>query len=292
MIVVRIHGGLGNQLFQYGAGLAASMKKGCELILDTSDYDSNSVRSFELNAFSIPALKHNDEAIRKFKRKQQGFIGNFFWRIEYRTRWKFVSESGLSAHNPHLFSTRRNLYLWGYWQSYKYFDDLKGNLKEHITLKNPAHNHHSDLLYQVISCESVAVHVRRGDYSATEANMNRYGLLTRTYYEKAMSIIARDFPDCVFFVFSDDPEWAARNLCSSNNIVIVSGRDTDSAIPDFQLMRMCKHFIIANSTFSWWAAYLGASDRSKIIAPEPWFSESTVDTRDVLPIHWQKLPRV
>jgi hypothetical protein len=291
-IVVRIYGGLGNQLFQYACGRALSIEKRSELILDSSDLKHEKLRAFELGNFCIPGSVKQYAYSEEKKQIPKYHPVGAMQRIEYKFFWKTFSETGLSRYNPDLIRSDKNLYLWGYWQSPRYFSKHASVIKNDLAFRLDNNAEYSDLVNTMLSTQSVAVHVRRGDYASNSNLTTRYGLLGASYYSRAVKEIERRLHDPMFFVFSDDVSAAREIMGSSSRIAYVTTTPRKSGFDDFQLMTTCKHFIIANSTYSWWAAYLGVRDDGVVICPEPWFVDTTVDSTDLIPSSWTRLDRL
>jgi hypothetical protein len=289
-IAVRIFGGLGNQLFQYACGRALSIEKRRELILDTSEFSHENLRAFELGNFCIPGNVMQYAYTEEKKKIPKYHPVRAMQRIQYKFFWKTFSETGLSRYNPDLIRSDRNLYLWGYWQSPRYFSKHASVIKNDLAFRLDNNAEYSDLVNTMRSTQSVAVHVRRGDYASNSNLTTRYGLLGASYYSRAVKEVERKLHDPMFFVFSDDVSAARELMGSSSRIAYVTTTQRKSGFDDFQLMTACKNFIIANSTYSWWASYLGEKHNSVVITPDPWFNDSSIYTTDLLPSHWIKTP--
>jgi hypothetical protein len=228
-MIAYIMGGLGNQMFQYAAGLAVAKRLGESLELNTTFYDSNKSREYQLFHFPISA-RVTDEFAPKVE--EVGFP------------YQEINQSGM---------------MFGYWQTEKYFVDIADQIREEFALPRA-------------ELGRVAVHVRRGDYLQLPQVFHTQGV---DYYERAR----REFPGCEFIAFSDDPEWAKENLPWAD---VIEG---NPPIVDLALMASCDGIIMANSSFSWWAAWLG---NKKVVAPSKWFTCSH-DTRDLIPDRWIKI---
>jgi hypothetical protein len=140
---------------------------------------------------------------------------------------------------------------------------------------------------RIAGCNAVSLHVRRGDYVSNPDSSRVHGLCGADYHQAAVRRIAEVVPQPHLFVFSDDPQWAAGNLHLDHPATIVTGNDTRRDYEDLHLMSLCKHHIVANSSFSWWGAWLDTNPDKIVIAPERWFAHEQHDTRDLLPPTWQ-----
>jgi hypothetical protein len=260
---VIITGGLGNQMFQYAFALALSKHYKDRVILDTSWYNFTKTREYQLGAFNISldlgyTLVNNDTLVQE--------VYNIF--------------------DPTVFDYKKNIVFKGYWQSEKYFIKYKDLLKLEFTLKKELHKKSEIYKKMIIKTESISIHIRRTDY-VTHPYTNRiHGTCSIAYYQEAISILKKTTNNPYFFIFSDNLDWAKENLDNNENMIFV---ELDQNIPDYEeiiLMSLCKHNIIANSSFSWWGAWLNQNPNKIIIAPEKWFNDDDYYTRDLIPREW------
>lgn len=253
-MIVRYMGGLGNQLFQYAFGKAYATKYGIKVKYDSFSYVRDKKRVYELEAFNIS----NTSKVNVVKQ----LIYNILFYLKKRTVNLFVYEmKEFEYHEPK--STDYDKYFVGHWQNEKYFESVKKELSEEFTLKIISPNIND--IYKLISdnSQSVAIHVRRGDY----VGLHGYILQQMDYYKRAIEIAKQKLSNPKFYIFSDDIEWCKLYFDkSADNIHFVEGNSTAE---DFMLMRACHGFIISNSTYSWWPAYLSESELK--IAPLRWF---------------------
>jgi hypothetical protein len=203
-------------------------------------------------------------------------------------RWHF--ESGIT-YDPGLRALHAPVYLVGYWQSECYFTDISDRLRADFTLKQDGSGANARLLKLALAGNSVGLHVRRGDFVTLSDAAQVHGLCSIEYYRRAIDIVRSRFSDCQFLVFSDDPEWARAELPPDPSAVFVTGNDLCPE-QDLALMSACKHHIIANSSFSWWAAWLGYSPEQLVIAPDPWYASPKLDARDLAISRWQYISRL
>jgi hypothetical protein len=290
MIAVRLWGGLGNQLFQYAFGRNKSLHEKKDLFFYKIE-QKNSSGSSALEEFNIDVkyLEYN-EVKRYYK-----LIGN---GVPLRFERKIISwipkinkyvyiESGLQ------FSEEVNTTIIcydGYWQSYKYFNSIRELLLNEITLRNPA-KVKSDLYIDILKRNSVSVHIRRGDY-LSKSNRYKYFNCDSAYYQKAISYVKKMVSDPVFFIFSDDLSWVMENFTFFSDLIVkpVMFDFIPSASLELILMKSCKHNIIANSTFSWWGAWLNSKADKIVIAPAKWyFGRLNETTKDLIPSEWIRL---
>lgn len=294
MVIVRLTGGLGNQMFQYAAGRALADRLGTELLLDT--------RAFE-HALALQAYTRRAYALGPFKLRARvatpADLKNWpVWVVEigmrlplvrpWLRRWHF--ESAIT-YDPSVRTLHEPVCLVGYWQSARYFTDIADAIRADFTLRHPLTDANARLLELARSDSSVGLHVRRGDFVSLNHAAQMHGLCSIDYYRRAISLVRNGCPQCHFIVFSDDPQWARAELPLDPSAVFVTGNDP-SPEQDLALMSACKHHILANSSFSWWAGWLGYSPEQVVIAPAPWYANPKLDTRDLAVSRWQYISRV
>lgn len=287
MIIVKLSGGLGNQLFQYALGRNLAILTQTELKLDTLLLDKPHAwtnRKYGLQEFNIQAVKATQLEINKMRGK-----GDF---LPPRFRSFFGGKSSNYFKEPHfhfyqpVLSLQNGVYLEGYWQSEKYFADITDLIREDLTPVFSFSNRFTTLKSSIKQCVSVSVHIRRGDYTTT-SKANRYLKTCEVYYyQKAVEYLTKRISNPIFFVFSDDIEWTKAHIHFNFPTQYVEG---NSAQEDLLLMAHCQHHIIANSTFSWWGAWLNPLHDKIVIAPKRWFSTERFDTKDLLPQSWIQL---
>lgn len=286
MITIRLIGGLGNQMFQYALGRKLSLANNTALTLDISGLAKNSgitgytVRNYDLNAFNIPASIVADP---EFKPEQPAipFVSKVLNVITPYYKRKNIQEKDFSF-DPEIVKVRKG-YLDGYWQSARYFEDVRPTLLNDFTLRNPLSEHAQEYAKQIKERESVFVHIRRGDYVSSYSD--HYHIMDIPYYQKGIEHIQNYYSDLSLFVFSDDISWAQQNLKTDFPTVFVNATKN---YEDIHLMSLCKHGIMANSSFSWWGAWLINNDNKIIVAPEKWFKKP-INTSDLIPATYVKL---
>lgn len=272
MIITKLTGGLGNQMFQYAAGYSLARKRKTSLALDLRSYEASKYRSYDLENLSVHTPKAPFWKIVLYK-----YLG--FATIFKKPDFDFQEE---------FLTLPKNTYLDGYFQGFqceKYFDEYPNEIRELFKPKILAEEKFKDLAEQIKNSNSVSIQVRRGDYLKKQET---YNILTPEYYKKAQEVMESHVPNPTYFIWSDDDiEWAEQNI-KAENMVMVSGRDIDG-IDDMRLMSLCKHHILANSSFSWWAAWLNPNPEKVVIAPNKWFNKKELNTKDLIPETWQKI---
>jgi hypothetical protein len=290
MIIVRLKGGLGNQLFQYAIGRVLALKHQTSLLLDTAEFARDPLRNYRLDSFHINAEPSNQFWF--FPDNRIGIRLNPILRVIrklFSHPITLVRETGFSF-NPETLLAPNYSYLEGYWQSEKYFAPIGDQLRNDLRLAIRLSKSQTELA-QEISQDPVAValHVRRGDYVANPSTTAFHGLCSLDWYQKATQQLCERVPNANFYVFSDDYEWVKNNLkLPSPMRFIVPSPDGQEAI-DLHLMALCQHNIIANSSFSWWGAWLNRNPNKIVIAPQRWFAAGHQDTSDLIPEKWIRL---
>jgi hypothetical protein len=294
LVVTRSIGGLGNQMFQYAAGRALARRCGADLKLDLSGFATYPKRRYELGDFPIcatPASETDLAALGLPAGLQDG------WRRRVRRLLRMGAEPEAAPiyreRHFHFDANVRDLrppvYLDGYWQSEKYFAEYAGLLRQEFTPHVPLDPENAAMAARIDAVNAVSLHVRRGDY-VNELDVSRYhGVCPPDYYGSAVDYIAQRVQDIHLFVFSDDQDWVRDNLRLGPPTTLVAANSPDRGFRDMQLMARCRHHIVANSSFSWWGAWLNPSAAKIVVAPKRWFGAGNIDTRDLLPESWMKL---
>jgi hypothetical protein len=288
VIISNIIGGLGNQMFQYAAGRTRSLKLRVPLKLDTSDFSGYQLhQGFELNRlFNCYAEIASNSDLRDVLGWQSAKLAQ---RVLRRPHLKSLRYKSFVV-EPHFnyWSGINQLdddkYLYGYWQSEKYFIEFAENIREDFTFKLPFSDQNAEIAEQLTQVNAVSLHVRRGDYVSNAKNAF-IGVCSLEYYRKAIEHIKSLVGMPVFFVFSDDIDWVKNNLALDKTSVFVGHNKGGESYNDMRLMSLCKHNIIANSSFSWWGAWLNSNPQKIVIAPRQWFA-SGQDDRDLIPEAW------
>lgn len=302
MIILRVWGGLGNQLFQYSFAYALSKKNSCEIILDKRFFEKDFLeknkrftpQKFHLNLFKLKKIYKKKNYLNKKQISKINFLQKkqinrlirlfpfFYINIGNDTKYLKETRNKFKLINKNLIS-KKNIYLDGYWQSSMYFSEFKEELSNIFTKKN---NHIDHLLkkIQFKKQNSIAIHIRRGDYSKTNSSFSNLYLLDLEYYNNAIKYYLNKVENPVFYIFSNDFKWAKNSFANIKNIIYVNEEREFSDFDEFQALINFKYFIIANSTFSWWPAYLSKSKDKIVISPKRWFGN-----KDIIPSNWLKM---
>lgn len=292
MIIVKLIGGLGNQMFQYACGKVLAMKNKTKLKLDTRELldRSNNIfthRNYELGIFSINDEIASDYDLKKFE-TEKSVSTKILSRISFRYRFNSIKEQGFYFHD-NIFNEKSNLYLNGYWQSEKYFKNYENEVRNFFTFKEAISVENEKIRKQIGGVSSVSIHVRRGDYLTKQSAKELHGVCSSDYYNAAIELIGSKENSPFFFIFSDEPEWVEKNFKINFPSLIISNNTGEKSFEDLRLMSECKHNIIANSSFSWWGAWLNKNKEKTVIAPRKWFLDSSIDTKDLIPDEWMRL---
>jgi hypothetical protein len=286
MIITQINGGLGNQMFQYAAGRALAQRHGTDLLLDTRIFDGNTQFGFGLNHFAISARQAMPAELPPDRRQNRFYY--LVWR-GLRLKPNLFRESGLS-YNPGFNSLGDGAYLKGYWQSERYFTDIDAAIREEFRIVTPASPENAAILSEIAERPAISLHIRRGDYVKNSRTNATHGTCTLEYYMRAVDLIAAKMTEePVVFTFSDDPSWVRENLVLPFEMRVMDHNDSDHNYEDLRLMSACRHHIIANSSFSWWGAWLNPSIDKIVVSPDRWFADPRMVNEDIWPESWIRL---
>lgn len=284
MIIVKLQGGLGNQLFEYSAGLALAKKLKTELKLDVSYYENDKKRIYELDNFNISGKTANVDEIEKIQK--QSFLVKLTKRFWIRNHERKIF-ADTYYFDKNFFNLPNNIYLDGFYNNQEYFKNIKDAVQTEFTLKNNFSQKVELLLTTIATDNSVSIHVRRGDYILPKYQEIFYPLTTE-YYEQTVSLINQKVNDAHFFVFSDDIEWSKTLPFPDNTAYIEKNALGITDAEELVLMSKCKHNIIANSTFSWWGAWLNTNPDKIVIAPKKWSIYETAE-KNPIPPDWIRI---
>ena len=293
MVIVKLIGGLGNQMFQYAAGRTLAAKHGTTLKLDISGFESYELRDYSLHAFRIQESFAATEEVARVKGAFKNRLARVAFRLIQRLkpyyRRSVFRESSVSLFDPNILKTPQEIYLDGYWQSEKYFKEIESTIRQEFTFKHPPEGRNAELVGQIQACDSVSLHVRRGDYVTNPVTYEVLGVCSPAYYRTAIQQLTQSIQGPHFYVFSDDIDWVRRNLWIDYPVTYVNHNGIDKDYEDLRLMSQCKHHIIANSTFSWWGAWLCNYSGKIVIVPHRWFKQPHLNAEDIVPPSWLRV---
>jgi hypothetical protein len=285
-------GGLGNQLFQYAAARQLAILNHTIVKLDTTFFDRKinglTHRNYALNHFNIQAI-----VAKKFETMRSSIeADNKLQSILIKTNYFFHLKTHIFSDfspifNKDFYQQPSNTYLFGYWQSEKYFVNIRNLLLEELSVKTPIPTRTAEVVKLMKSTHSVSLHIRRGDFiSNPNAAKHHGGICELPYYIKSICEITKLIANPYFFIFSDDQGWAKKNIKTNHPQMFIDWNS--SAHEDLRLMSRCKHNIIANSSFSWWGAWLNNNPDKIVISPSQWYVHEQ-RVMDLIPETWIKI---
>lgn len=293
MKIVKIQGGLGNQMFQYAA-LRSIASVDEDIYFDTDFINQKTLsnsETFTMRKYELDIFEHKRAIVLSLFKQKLLNSKHLLLRLLKRVlfgHYDFYTYKGM-VYVPVL--KKRNIYLDGYFQSEKYFKHIRQELLKEFKFPQP--DAELTRLEQYIRNRpnAVSVHVRRGDYMKP-AVKELHGILPLSYYKNAIAYLRKNINDAFFIVFSDDPQWCedAFGFLGIDFVTMYGHKDTE-AWKDIYLMTCCNHHIIANSSFSWWGAWLAPQENAINIAPENWFNplNKCNQNHDIVPKNWIKL---
>ncbi len=288
--MIRLVGGLGNQLFQYAAARAVALRSEAELLLDLSWFATASDRQFALAPLCISARILEGVP-------PEGVGARFFRKVLHRIA-KRTDESWQGRpifrekhyhFDPAMLDVRAPVCLDGYFQSEKYFLDYREQIASELRVATHPGDLAQEILARMRVHDAICVHVRRGDYVANSSTKAFHGVCSMDYYYQGLRIVSEGLQNPHCYVFSDDPEWVRANFSPAFPVSIVDIHGPHEAHEDLRLMAACKHFVIANSSLSWWGAWLGSHPQKRVVAPKDWFQSDANDPKDLIPDHWVRI---
>ncbi len=290
MVLTKLIGGLGNQLFQYAAGRNLSVKLQSELKIDHSFLESETKgeytkRHYELGMFNCIQTRASEEEIKAISHLQKTDLLSKLKNIFLPNGTTIFTEKEFT-YTSQIEKLSGDIYLNGYWQSEKYFAVIREILLKEFSLKQPLCKEGEIFKNKILSDnQSVSIHFRRGDYVHLTSAGAFHGTTELDYYHSAIAILKTKITTSSFYIFSDDIKWVKENF-KIDKATYVEGLKSHE---DLELMKNCKHNITANSSFSWWAAWLNTNSEKIIIAPKQWFKDKNINTNDLIPSNWLRI---
>lgn len=287
MIKIILSGGLGNQMFQYAAGRALALRHNTTLSADIyllNKKTNATIRNYELTVFNID-VPIGESIINKIAMKAFGAIRSKNIKYALINKLGIFRDERAQYYTPKFELLSKETTLFGYFQNENYFKGISEQLKADFTYRYPLSDKNEEIRHKMEQKESISIHIRRGDYANNNSNLP---ILDISYYKKAIQDITSQVNNPHFFIFSDGIEWVKENLDLSDlNHEFIDWNKNEESYIDMQLMSLCKHNIIANSSFSWWAAWLNDNSNKLVIAPQKWYKGDTGIYPDgFLPKEW------
>lgn len=291
MVTVLLSGGLGNQMFQYAAARALAKRLNTPLAADLYPLIKKThatIRPYELGIFKvdIPIVSTLRGKVltkaRPFVQKHRPFF----------RRLGFFTDTYAVLYQPAFESLKGNITLSGYFQSEKYFSGAEADIRNDFTFRHPLNGKNKEIAQQLAATESVSIHIRRGDYVQNTSAASNFVTCDASYYERAIAHICEKISNPSFYIFSDDFDWVKENLNFGNHPVsFVDWNRGGKSYIDMQLMSLCRHNITANSSFSWWGAWLNANDDKVVVCPGKWFQDEKKNAmlNDFYPQGWKMM---
>jgi hypothetical protein len=293
-IQVVLFGGLGNQMFQYAAARALSVRLNRPITIDLSWFlfgtKNTTPRVFELGCFTL------SESLTVQSSRIRGFYLHFLYpRLKNTELGKRIArrlhlyrDADAMVYDGRFRLLQHPVLLWGYFQSEKYFEDVREHIRDDFQFNQPLTGRNREIEEQIRRSPSVAIHIRRGDYIANKYARQVFAVCSIAYYRRAIRYISERVEAAQFYVFSDEPAWAETHIPIPGAVYVNWNTGMDSSI-DMRLMSLCDHQILANSSFSWWGAWLNPHKDKIVVAPSVWLKD-TQCSNDLIPAEWVLIP--
>lgn len=288
VVISKLAGGLGNQMFQYACGYAVARRLQATLLLDTTflklkpDNANYTLRDFELDVFRLRADLASSELTAPYISNQRSLLQRVMRKLKGPPAGYFKEDSKLYHSGIELLSSP--VYLDGYWQNEKYFNAYRHDI---LTLFEPGESPsgmNEQLAREIRDVHAICVHVRRGDYVSNPSAHQLHGTCSPQYYAQAAQLLVEKISDPVFYVFSDDIHWVQNHIQFPGTTRYIGHNTGKSSHWDLYLMKLGKAHIIANSSFSWWGAWLCENPGQLVVAPSHWFQG--IDEYEITPAAW------
>lgn len=288
MVLFQIKGGLGNQMFCYAAARSFEVVTG-----KTVRYDYESPYRYVQGYFSLDCFAAEIPFANRFelwKRKPKVKVERVLYELlGWNTRKYLVNERKEFSYDPEMYAIQDGAYVTGFWQAEQYSMRIEQVIRKDFQFREPAKEVNLEVLERIKSVNAVSIHVRRADYVSVAATNSLHGVCSLEYYQSAIDYMDSNLDNPFYFVFSDDLSWCRENLNLGNRAFLVAGNSGRKDFEDLRLMSNCKHHIIANSSFSWWGAWLNPLTSKIVIAPRQWMTNPAIDTTDLIPGSWHRM---
>lgn len=282
-------------MFQYAFAKNIALKQQTKLILDTSFINTKlpygnytTPMQYELGIFNIKD-EIQTTTITNSKLTYPLAKLEYFIKKQFNQNKHYLLKETQHQFNSSYLQCPNNAFIIGNFQSEKYFIEHQSEILKHFQFIQPLDEINQSIANQINTTNSVSIHIRRGDYIKLPQNAKKFQQTPLSYYHDAINFLAQKISNIHCFIFSDDIDWAKENLIINHNKSFINHNKGKDSYKDMQLMSRCKHNIICNSTFSWWAAYLNSSKEKIVLAPNKWFANNILEDKDIIPQSWIKL---
>jgi hypothetical protein len=293
VIVVKLFGGLGNQMFQYAAARRLALMNETEVALDLRWFSTQQMRDLALDRLSVRAAPATDAQLIPGLPAEWTGSGrriSLRWRVAARQQGqRLIAESRPGVFQPAVLRAPDHTTLVGYWQSERYFSDVAEMLRDELTPKYGLSGLAAQLRDEIHEAGGVSLHVRRGDFVRNPEAARAHGVCSAEYYRSAMALLDSELGSPTYYGFSDDPDWTLANLRHPRLHMVTTRDRVANSHEDLALMASCRAHIVANSSFSWWGAWLGDGPDKRVVAPRRWFEDPRLSSQDIVPASWCRL---
>jgi hypothetical protein len=290
-VIVQLTGGLGNQLFQYAVARAISLRNNMDLKVDINFFKTYKWHDYSLNPFNILKDYISEVDINKSV-YNHSLYKKMLVKLGFKINWdESIYQERSLDYDDKVLGIKKTTYLKGYWQSEKYFEEIADVIRKDFRITIEPSPLNDAVLKDINSVNAVALHVRRGNFVSEPDLLSFHGTCSLEYYQKAVEYMNERVENPVYFLFSNDITWCKESLNLDININYVDINSDKTDYEDLRLMMNCKHQIIANSTFSWWGAWLNENPDKIVIAPKQWFADEAMNgqTSDLIPEDWIRM---